>query len=304
MLANTWETLAPMPSTRFNFGAQAIGNKIYVLGGQGHRISDGVFDWARNVWVYNIDTNSWSVAASTMPRETALFGCAEVGGIIYVLNGSYQGGNYSKTVYAYDTASDTWTTKAQTNRSRRAPSAFAIGGIVYLFSGHSEELGQAFDVTVEAYNPETNTWSPKANILHGNRYAASGVAGGKGYLIGGETGYTQSYDPDVNVWTLEPGGAFPPTYGHAGGAIGNKVYSAGGFNINGSVSSVGWAFDPATDTYTGIASIPTPRGWVGSTVAKGHLYVLGGQDASPAYLNKNERYSPSDDIVAWRVGSA
>jgi N-acetylneuraminic acid mutarotase len=62
----------------------------------------------------------------------------------------------------------------------------------------------------------------------------------------------------------------------AGGAIGGKLYVAGG-TISGCTDTAALeVYDPATDTWTSKAPLPEPRHFAGAGVINGKLYVVGG----------------------------
>lgn len=117
----------------------------------------------------------------------------------------------------------------------------------------------------------------------GELYGAS--VGGKMYVLGGlvggsPTGYNWEYDPAADKWTARK--AMPrPAHHIMIAPYQNKIYVFGGFvrpqaapgwqPINSS-----WAYDPATDSWTALAPMPTPRGAGQAAELGGKIYVLGG----------------------------
>ena len=104
------------------------------------------------------------------------------------------------------------------------------------------------------------------------------------HFVGGRTSQSSplpdvwSYDPGADTWT--PRTAMPTGRGGMGcGAIGGKIYTAGGEG-NASVSSGVFpdveAFDPATNTWTKLPDMPNPKHGVGGAVWDGTLYLCGG----------------------------
>jgi N-acetylneuraminic acid mutarotase len=67
------------------------------------------------------------------------------------------------------------------------------------------------------------------------------------------------------------------------------IYVIGGYN--GAVLSTNEAYDPATNTWTTKASMPTARDALTSSVVNGIIYVIGGYNG--AYLSTNEAYDPA-----------
>ena len=75
------------------------------------------------------------------------------------------------------------------------------------------------------------------------------------------------------------------------------LYAVGGFSAAGSALMVVDAYDPATDTWTRKASMPTARGDLAVGVVNGILYAVGGSSPSPTgtALATLEAYDPATD---------
>jgi N-acetylneuraminic acid mutarotase len=68
------------------------------------------------------------------------------------------------------------------------------------------------------------------------------------------------------------------------------LYAVGGLGSNGTLNTVE-AYDPATDTWTTMASMPTARTSLASGVVNGRLYAVGGMYKSN-FLNTVEAFTP------------
>ena len=78
----SWEDLAPMPSTRFGLAAAYSGGDIYVFGG---KTNGGV---VLNVLeVYDVAQNRWTNQVPQMPRPRFGHAAYETGGSIYLVGG-------------------------------------------------------------------------------------------------------------------------------------------------------------------------------------------------------------------------
>jgi N-acetylneuraminic acid mutarotase len=115
--------------------------------------------------------------------------------------------------------------------------------------------------TVEAYEPATDTWTTKADMPSRRAHVAIDVVDGKIYVIGGIFGETPQ--------------------------------------DNRALSAVE-AYDPATDTWTRKADMPTARNGVGACVVDGRIYVSGGWDGNN-HLATMEVYDPATDT--WTQAS-
>lgn len=137
-----------------------------------------------------------------------------------------------------------WTVRAPAPTKRTEVAAAALRGKIYVVGGFAEpDFGNlralAISKTVEEYDPVTDRWTTKAPLPVGLHHVGIGMVGDRLYVIGG---YTQS---GLSGW-------------HP-------------------VSSV-YMYDPATDSWTERAPMPTPRGALAIAEHEGKLYAIGGYD--------------------------
>jgi N-acetylneuraminic acid mutarotase len=133
-----------------------------------------------------------------------------------------------------------WTTKAPMPAPRTDFAVGVINGILYVVGGHTSDTSGAtfFYTTLEAYDPTTNTWTPKADMPTARGGLGASVVNGILYVVGGA------------------GSCAPPCF----------------------ITSLATveAYDPATNTWTTKADMPTPRIGVAVEVVNGILYAIGG----------------------------
>lgn len=138
-VANTWASLAPLPTPRSGAAAVAINEKIYVIGGW--RLVGGVPVLQNIVEVFDPSTNTWSTAAP-MPTPRAYFGAAVCHGLIYAIGGLIGTapipGNETTLVEVYDPIADSWsgenpmlTPRAELVVVSDGTNLFAIGGGIF-----------------------------------------------------------------------------------------------------------------------------------------------------------------------------
>lgn len=120
--------------------------------------------------------------------------------------------------WKYDPAKDAWTSMAALGPNgvdvntdnniyaRYGASAFAVGSMGYVTTGHSINFLPMKDTW--EFNPATNTWAQKTNFPGNARYYAVGFGlGSNGYVgtgtSGSGTNYSDFYkfDPTSNAWT-------------------------------------------------------------------------------------------------------
>ena len=79
----------------------------------------------------------------------------------------------------------------------------------------------------------------------------------------------------------------------------DKIYAIGG-RTSGKSSNLNnnEAYDPATDTWTEKAPIPTARGGIAAAVVEGEVYVFGGESPDKTFDN-NEKYNPQTNSWTW-----
>ncbi len=195
----------------------------------------------------------------------------------------------------YDPRTDTWdTTKAPAPTSRVMAAGAAISGKLYVAGGCiNSDCGPKVTNILEVFDPASNTWATLTPMPRPRHTAAAGVIGGRLYVIGGSPGSICCrtlktlvvFDPSAGpsgTWTILP--SMPTAReGLAAGVIGGKLYVVGGIVRPGNYSSAGAStgalevFNPATNTWTTLAPMPTPR-WAHAVGAiGGKLYVVGGR---------------------------
>jgi len=223
-------------------------------------------------------------------------GAASVSTTIYAIGGYT--GTVSNKNEAYDTVANTWSTKANMTTGREgALAVVAVGTIIYAIGGYTSTAKSALN---EAYDTVANTWSSKTSMTTARYYAPGAAVGTVIYVIGGAIGGTpgtntinEAYDTVANTWstkTAMPGSGLD---GYFIGAIGTKIYCAGG-TITGTYQTTNEYYDTVANSWTTAVSLGTGRGYGGGAVVGGKLYAIGGSTAasSGAVVNTNEQYRP------------
>jgi N-acetylneuraminic acid mutarotase len=254
-------------------------------------------------------TLTWA-AVSPMPTPRAYLAAA-VGrrdGLIYAIGA----GALSNMVEAYDLTDNSWSTVAPLPTGRDIPAA-ATGadGSIYAIGG-SDGNGNALS-TVEAYNPATDAWAPVASLLVPSAGLAA-VAGpdGRIYAIGGigALNTMEVYNPGTNTWTM----AAPMPTGRYGLAavlgLDGRIYAIGGLTptpLGNRTDTAVEAYDPATDQWSTVASMPTARSFLAAAVGlDGRIYAMGGQGATTrdtveAYDLQTNTWSAATSLSAPRA---
>ncbi len=194
--AGTWTAGAPMPDVRFEMSGGLWNGKIILVGGYA---SQSVGSVRAQTWEYNPATDTWDTSRADMPEAVGGAGFGIINGRLLVAGGSNTGSNNRTTVFDYDIAANSWSTRASLPTGVNVPGSAVVRGQLWLFGGG--------DVN-----------EPNAGPLR---------ATGPAFLTGG----TQIFDPVTNSWTAGP--ALGQTRTYLGGtAVGDTVVAVGGYHTN------------------------------------------------------------------------
>ena len=303
-----WSKAAPFPEPEEELYGVAANGKMYVMGGYG---VNG--DPVGMLWEYDPATDKWTKKTS-MPRKAHHAALAEYKGKIYVFGGYtlYQGGGWEPidNTWEYDPAKDSWKALAPMLGKRGSPIAAEVNGQIYVIGGAIPEPGTneaavfpnraARSVgTNEAYDPETNKWSTKSPMPTPRNHAFAGAVNGKIYVIGGRItspfitvasnlDVVEEYDPATNTWGGSGARAPMPTARSGGGwtTYNGKIYVAGG-EIQTRQMLAAFraleAYDPATNTWAILQSIPIPRHGVATAALGNKIHFVSGKVTSGGY---------------------
>ena len=221
---SSWATKASMPTARIATATTLCDDKIYVIGGTK---SGGV---SKNVEIYDPALNKWTTGQS-VPKSLSDICAASHNSIIYIPGGSIEYSGLSAECLAYNTITDTWSTKANMPDVRRGQVAAQIDGVIYVIGGWTNDADSAVK-TNWAYNTTTNTWSAKADMPAARFGMGGAVHGSSVYVVGGRAGTTNystvySYNSGSNYWSTRA--SMPTTQSSHGAAfVDDVLYVVGG----------------------------------------------------------------------------
>ena len=169
------------------------------------------------------------------------------------------------------TAEENWTRKADMPTARSGFATCIVNGKIYAIGGEVDKFGDISIAVMEMYDPKTDTWERKADMPTARSGVSTSVVDGKIYAIGGA---------EIKKRKIGPGWGYDvkelPTV---------EMY------------------DPATDTWTQKADMPTPRS-TSTCVVDGKIYAIGGtafnnvKKKKPWRLDTVEVYDPVTDTWA------
>ena len=260
-----WATLTSMPTQRSNLAAAlAPDGRILALGGIGPTQSPPQPPLT-TAEAYTVATNLWASALPMIQPSTALAAATGPDGRIYAIGGAVLGG--------------------PNNMSFSTPTNF-----------------------VQAFSPATNTWQMVANLPTARSFLAAATGpDGRIYAIGGNanfgpTNIVEAYSPATNTWTSVANMPTPRSGLAAVTGPDGRIYAIGGLDFLRSPQPLATveAYTIATNTWTTVASMPTPRQLLAAAVGPdGRIYALGGADAAGNPLNTVEAYDIATNT--WTV---
>jgi N-acetylneuraminic acid mutarotase len=169
-------------------------------------------------------------------------------------------------------------------------------------------------------------WEKAAPFPEPEEELYGAAANGKMYVMGGygeggkPVGMVWEYDPGTDKWNKKKPMALPAHHAAMVDYKG-KIYVFGGFTLLMQGQKVGWKpidnaweYDPVTDTWRGLAPMPTKRGSPVAVEVAGKIYVIGGASTHPGSnlaavfadgparsLTTNEVYDPETN--QWEARS-
>ena len=255
-----------------------------------------------SVHTVSAQSGTW-ISGASIPSASYGLGGAFVDGKLYAISGFA-----TARLGIYDPAGNSWTTGAPVPADtgfnlRQYAGVTVLDGKIYVAGGDTGGSGDR--ATLLRYDPAANTWTTLAPMALGSRYGLGAAAiSGKIYAVGGYSIGSSSYlarlevyDPVSNTWTTK---ASMPTahFGALVGAIGGKLYVAGGQNASGAVTAT-HVYDPNLDAWTTNAPMPFTNGSGNGVVLNGKLYSIGG---GPSPEQRVFAYNPAAD--SWATNFA
>ena len=268
-----WTKKQSMPRPAHHAALASYNGKIYVSGGfippEDTQIpTGGAWQPIDDEWEYDPAADSWTSLAP-LPGKRGAAVAVEAGGKIYVIGG----------VTTMDGSKDPWTWSSGAAASPQSVSPF------FTFFGSARVLS-----TNDVYDPATNKWEHRRPMSVPRNHSFAGAVNGKIYVIGGRTGHAfimsatntnvvEEYDPASDMWSA-PLQRMPTARSGGGwGTDGRRIYAAGGevttTELNGAYRAVE-AYDPATNSWTTLPSMPMPRHGVAGAVIGNEFHLVSG----------------------------
>ncbi len=252
----TWSNITDSPIARDEGQVIAVGKNLYAFGG----FDDPAFDSATRSDVYDTTTNTWTRLAD-MPEAISHAGTVydSATNTIWMLGGFVGPENAPAInhVWKYSITSNTWTAGPAMPSGTGAEAVVLVGRTIHVISGLTRNSSNAFVNTNEHWTMSLDNpgvWSNAAAMPTPRNHAGFVTLNGLIYVVGGQ---------DVKNETT-------------GNSAAMEVYN------------------PATDSWTRLASLPQGRSHLmtSTLVYKGKILVIGGETNGVPARTDTLQYDP------------
>ncbi|MFI1094777.1 carboxypeptidase regulatory-like domain-containing protein [Streptomyces sp. NPDC020917] len=267
-----WTSVADYPTPIMDNAVATIDGKVYSFAG-----TDG--DHILNkAYAYYPGAQGWSALPNLrVAREAPQ--AAAYAGRIYVFGGWQGDGTPAARTEIYDPLTGTWSAGSDNPKPYAGAAASVVGGRIYLVGGCAQTCGTT---DVEVYDPASDSWSSGAAYPEPTAWLGCGGIAGKLYCAGGLSGTSASrhaygYDPRSRNWT--PIADLPTDLWGMGytASAGSLLVSGGVTNDSSTVTNRGFAYAPASGTWSALPNANTTRYRAGSACG---FYKIGGTTGS------------------------
>lgn len=272
--ANTWAAIAPMPAMNgtgrggvTHAGFATDGTDIYFAGGYtSNAAGTGQIFGTREAWKYIVSENRYERIAD-LPIVISAGQLEYLDGKLYHIGGTNEARTFDYArVYRLDLSNQAagWVQLKAFPNPRQHMGSAAYGGKIYIFggqNGHDSNLITQDDV--HRYDPATNAWTQMADLP-----TPSGT-NGRGHIS------SSAIVVDNRIVVL----------------AGETIHNSGRTNL---VS----AYDPATNSWQNLTSMPQSRYSGVAAYLNGTLYYTGGSTSSITYKGTPVQTSvPADACI-------
>ncbi|PKM87338.1 MAG: hypothetical protein CVU87_09770 [Firmicutes bacterium HGW-Firmicutes-12] len=276
-ILTSWSAKSNMTTSRSGASVAEVDGKIYVIGGQ---FTDS-YEFTNIVEEFDPVTDTWTQKEG-MPTVRAGVGAMVINEKIYAIGGMNESGSL-KTVEVFDPAGGPdglWETKPE------MPSALAGYSVpTVVLNGKLYALGE----NLIEYDPVANTCTDKGVMPQFNMGSTSQAVNDKIYVLGldpnlgkGDTAtetLLKEYDPSTSSWVDK----IPMPSVRSGFEmveVNGKIFVLGGETHT---AGEDWRdrdtvelYNPASDSWTVLESMPTARHGFITVVVSGKIYAMGG----------------------------
>ncbi|MCY1145460.1 hypothetical protein OWR29_46295 [Actinoplanes sp. Pm04-4] len=304
----TWKKWPSLAQGRHGLAVAAIGTTLYAIDGSvrpGHTASTSTVD------ALKVPERRTDPAVAWKPRHVASaavqqMNAAVLNGRIWVAGGLTASTKATASTQSYDPAQDAWVPGPSlphpvdhamlvTYRGRLA----LIGG----FLGHGGDPVASDQVLF--FDDSIGHWVKGPSLHHARAAGAAAVVGDKIIVVGGRTGTPQKLVAETEVFdgkVWRDGAAIPVPGDHLAATSDRAyLYAVGGrqFVPRTNTNAV-QRYEPDTDRWIRLTTLPEPLSGAGVTILAGQLLVVSGETTQPAVSATVRAYDLTDPRAAWK----
>jgi N-acetylneuraminic acid mutarotase/pimeloyl-ACP methyl ester carboxylesterase len=285
----TWLSRQPIPTALGDVVATELNGHVFTFGGAFH--PGGAFSGTcctSSVFEYDPIGDTWSQRSSIPPliigSTRSASGIAILNGQIYAVGGTTELGLRNDLLVYSPPPVDSWSFVQ--GGETPIPLAGGIFGNIndklYLYVGLAQ-LGLTWQQAnlMYVYEPSSKSWTQLPSPPQEHYGGVGGVIGGRFLLIGGNGtqgchGVVDVFDPVLEEWTTRSHPLPTVRCSAASAVLGSRMFVAGGYTPSSSVSGIVEAYDAASDSWSSLPSLNTPRFGFGLAAVGATLYAIGG----------------------------
>ena len=274
-----WTKKQSMPRPAHHAALAAANGKIYVMGGFVPAADTALplgaaWQPIDNAWQYDPVADTWK-SLPPLPTKRGSAVAVEAAGKIYTIGGA--------TTMEGPVLDDS---QGRLGVSKKDDQFFSAFGPARVLSVN------------EVYDPATNKWERRSPMSVPRNHAFAGAVNGKIYVIGGRTGQAfiltatntdvvEEYNPLSDTWNVPKERMPTARSGGVSGTDGRRIYVAGGEvttqQLVGAYRAIE-AYDPLTNSWSTLPSMPMPRHGAAGAVIGNRLYLVSGMMQSAGAL--------------------
>jgi N-acetylneuraminic acid mutarotase len=252
---------------------------------------------------------TWSQLADFSGTERDDGVCVRINNKAYFGSGLLAGFTLGKDFYAYDMATNAWSTIASmpAGSERQYACAFTYSNSFYVFSGSG--YSNTVFTDLQRYDVATDTWTALAGKPGNGLIGASCLEyGDKIIIVGGkfQSGVVSDevweYSISTNTWLQKNNFPFGGRWRSSAAVLNTIGYLVFGKDNNQSYRKEMYSYNYTTDTWTKLMDFPQPKGraYAALKTSSTQLVLFGGYDTLNTYYNDVWFYNPF--LNAWAQG--
>jgi N-acetylneuraminic acid mutarotase len=297
-----WKLATPSPFARVESPVAVVKNTLFLFGG----FTDDL-QASNQVDVYDPATDTWS-RKKDMPTRLTHLNPATDGQTIWFAGG-FKGkhpGPVVSEVWKYDAATDTWSEGPPLPEPRAGGGLAVLGRRLHYFGGYKVDRdtnsGDHWSLALDG----GTEWQREAEMPDPRGHVSVAVLDGQIYALGGDHGHDktqidvdscQRFDPSAKRWTAIASLPDGRSHFESSTIIHNgRILIVGGRcnssnpprNVVGDILQ----YEPGTNQWTVVGSMPEKVLAPAAAIISGHLVVTGGGLNNPRPLTAATRIAP------------